>query len=85
MRHKELTAALDCLTRVLADPRVELTYRENLLKGRRELEKIRRSGKLDRNRVFLAVKLISESLYQEVKASSFTNSPVITRGNAIGE
>lgn len=62
MRSTELTAALAGLQRVLADPRVGPVHEERLQKGKKELEKIRRSGKIDHRRLFRIVSLITETL-----------------------
>jgi hypothetical protein len=64
MKSRELTATIAILRRLLADPRLETAYRENLRKGLRELEDIRRSGKLDRKKVFRAISLISSTLVE---------------------
>ena len=62
MRIKELQAVLDILRRVLARPELGPVSRGDLLKAERELKKLRRSGKLDRRRIFRATKLIAEAL-----------------------
>jgi len=63
MKVKELTVTLAYLQRVLTDPRLEPAHRERLRKGRRELERLRRSGKLDR-KVFRATELITATLVE---------------------
>lgn len=70
MRSTELTATLASLKRVLADPRVGPVHEERLQKGRRELEKIGRSGRIDLRRVFRAVSLIAETLVEVVEDQS---------------
>jgi hypothetical protein len=64
MKNKELTAALGRLHQVLADPRLGTAHRENLRKGVKELEKVKRSGKLDQRKVFRAISLISRALVE---------------------
>jgi hypothetical protein len=64
MRSKDLTATIRSLRRVLADPRLVHTQRERLRKSEKELEKLRRSGKLDRQRLFLATSLITDMLVE---------------------
>ena len=64
MNKKELTVSLALLTRVLADPRLEPAQRERLRKGRCELEKLGKSGKTDRARVFRATFLITSALVE---------------------
>jgi len=76
MKSKELTATLGYLRRVLADPRLETAHREKLQKGQRELEKIRRSGKLDHQKVFRATSLISSAL-----VDMLTDSEIPTHSN----
>ena len=69
MKVKDLTATLACLRLVLADPRLDDARREKLLKGKRELEGVQRSGKLNRSKVFRATRLIA-STFAEVLADS---------------
>jgi hypothetical protein len=66
MKVKELAATLACLQRVMADPRLEPAQWEKLRKSFRELENVRRSGKLDRFKVFRATLLISSTLLEIV-------------------
>jgi hypothetical protein len=63
MKDKELIATIVALQRVLANPRLE-AHQESLQKGLKELEKIRRSGKLDRRKVFRATSLITRTLVE---------------------
>jgi hypothetical protein len=64
MRSKDLTATIRSLRRVLADPRLVHTQREKLRKSERELEKLRRSGRIDRSKLFLATSLITDALVE---------------------
>ena len=59
---KGLTETLAALERVSSDPRLEPAHRERLQKAKRELRRIRRSGKLDRREVFRVTALISATL-----------------------
>jgi hypothetical protein len=82
MRVKVLTATLAYLQRALADPRLEPAQREKLRKGAKELERLRRSGKLDRSRVFRATMLISSTLVEVLslpKAPTQTEAQVAAR------
>ena len=62
MKTKELLQAIRHLQRFLADPRVGADNRKALQAAERELKRIRRSGKLDKRRIFRATALISETL-----------------------
>lgn len=62
MYSKELTAVLALLQRLMAEPGLEPARRERLRKGRRELKKVKQSGKLDQARVFRATFIITSTL-----------------------
>ena len=64
MKNKDLTAILALLQQVSADPRLESVQREKLRKGRRELEKARRSGKPDHRTFFRATWMITSALVE---------------------
>lgn len=66
MATKELKAALRQITAVLTDLRVKPGQRDRLLKARRELEKIARSGKVDQRRLGRIVRLIAMVLLEIV-------------------
>ena len=66
MRSKELTAILAILQRLLAEPGLEPAHREWLRKGRRELKKLKQSGKVDPARVFRAVYMITSALAESL-------------------
>lgn len=68
MYSKELSATLALLQRVLADPGLEPVRRERLRKGRRELKKVKQSGKLDQARVFRATFIITSTLVEMLPA-----------------
>lgn len=74
MKNKELTATLVYLKRLLADPRLDAACREKLRKGQRELEEVKRSGKLDRRKVFRATSLITSTLVEKLLDSEFSPS-----------
>lgn len=74
MGSKYLTAALAALGRVLADPRVGFAHRSRLLKAKRELEKIRQAGKLDRDKVFRATELIATVLCEVVSEQAVADA-----------
>lgn len=69
MRNKWLDAALAALRRMSADPSRESARWERLRKEVRELEKIRRSGKVDYDRLFRVVAVISEELVESTRTS----------------
>jgi len=82
MRVKVLTATLAYLQRAMADPRLETAQWEKLRKGAKELERVRRSGKLDRSRVFRATMLISETLVETLslpQGPTQTEAPIAAR------
>lgn len=54
----ELKQALRMISKVLGDPRLKLDQRDQLLRAKRELDAIARSGKLEKRRVFLAVEIV---------------------------
>lgn len=67
MRCKELNAARQSLTKVLADPRSGPGQRQRLERAKRELDVVARSGKLDRDRVFRATELIAAVLLEQLQ------------------
>jgi hypothetical protein len=67
---KELSATLAHLKRALQNPRLGDAQRERLRKGLRELERQKRGGKLDREKVFRATELISAVLLEVLAAST---------------
>ena len=69
MNTHELTPSLALLTRVLADPRLEPAQRERLRKGRCELEKLGKSGKPDRAKVFRTTFLITSTLVEALSGT----------------
>ena len=62
MKSKELKQALCLIKRVSADSSMGTVQRDQLLLATRELEAIARSGKLERERLFLAVELVATVL-----------------------
>lgn len=64
MAMKELKEVTRMITKLLTDPRVDVGQRDQLRSARRELAKLAKSGKLERRRVFLAVKKISRVLLE---------------------
>ncbi len=55
------------ISKVLTDPRIGPDLRDRLQKARRELEKVARSGKVDRRQVFRAVELVATVLQEIVE------------------
>ena len=68
MKTKELEEALRLVAKVYSDPRVRSDQRDQLLKARRELEGVARSGKLEKRKLFRAVELIASVLLAIVDA-----------------
>ncbi|TAK81426.1 MAG: hypothetical protein EPO20_25360 [Betaproteobacteria bacterium] len=66
MKHEELKEALRLLAKVLTDPKLGPDQGQRLQRAKRELEVVGRSGKLDRERVFRAVRNIAEILLEIV-------------------
>ena len=62
MKSKDLNAARRLITKVLAQPSIGPGQRDELRKAKRELDKIARSGKLDRDRIFRVTETISAVL-----------------------
>ena len=68
MRNNELNAARRLITKVLANPKVGPGQRDELQKAKRELNKIARSGKLDKDRIFRATEKIAAVLLEVMEA-----------------
>jgi hypothetical protein len=66
MKHAELNEALRMLSKVLNEPRLGHDQGQRLQKAKRELEAVARSGKLERERVFRAVRSVAEVLLELV-------------------
>jgi len=70
VKHEELKEALRTLTKVLTNPSLGPDQGQRLQRAKRELEAVARSGKLDRERVFRAVRNMSEILLELVKVDA---------------
>ena len=70
VKSTELNQALDLLTKVLADPRLEPHQGKQLLCAKRELMNVLRSGKLEKRKVFLAVETIAAALLEAVQRNA---------------
>lgn len=64
-----LSFVLATLKRVRKDPRMEHVHREHLRKAQREFEILGRSGKLDKDRLFRAAKLLCDALSAALEAA----------------
>lgn len=64
MRTRELNAARRLITKVCAKPGMGPDQRDRLRKAKRELDKVARSGKLERDRVFRAAELVCAALLE---------------------
>jgi len=62
MAKQELKEASRAISVVLNDPRVGQDQRDQLLKARRELERIARSGKVDKRRIYRIAEIIAKVL-----------------------
>lgn len=67
MRNNELNAARRLITKVLANPKVRPGQRDELQKAKRELDKVARSGKLDKDRIFRATEKIAAVLLEVIE------------------
>ena len=67
MKTKELIAARRIITKVLANTRLGPGQRDELRKAKRELDKIARSGKLDKDRIFRVTEMISAVLLDVIE------------------
>jgi hypothetical protein len=67
MAKQELKEASRAISVVLNDPRVGQDQRDQLLKARRELERIARSGKVDKRRIYRIAEIIAKVLEDVVK------------------
>ena len=74
MKNEELKKALRQINAVLIDPRFGSDGRDQLQKAKRELEAVARSGKLDRDRIFRTVGIVSTVLLTVVEASAIPKS-----------
>lgn len=59
MKYEALEETLRLVTKVLNDPRVEPGQRDQLERAKRELMAIARSGKLERQRIFRATRIVA--------------------------
>lgn len=62
MKIRALSESLRMVSKVISDPSIGSDQRDQLLKAKRELEKLARSGKLDERKVFRAVELVTSVL-----------------------
>ena len=67
MKSKELKETLRLIAKVSNDPRLGPGQRDQLLKVKRELEKIAQSGKLDPDRIFRCVEVVTTVLLHLVE------------------
>lgn len=72
MKSKELDAARRLITKVLANTRIGPGQQDELRKAKRELDKIARSGKLDRDRIFRVTEMISAVLLDLIESDDAT-------------
>ncbi len=67
MKTNELNAARRLITKVLAKPSIGPGQRDELRKAKRELDKIARSGKLEKDRIFRATERIAAVLLEVIE------------------
>jgi len=72
VNRKALKAALRGITAVLNEPRLDPGQRDQLLKARRVLGAVGRSGKLDGRKVFRSVEIVTNVLLQVVEKDANT-------------
>ena len=60
MNHEALNDALRLVTKMLSNSRLEHGQRDQLERAKRELTNIAGSGKLDRDKLFRAVRMIAK-------------------------
>ena len=63
MRSKELDVAIALVTRMVTSWGSESVHEGQLRQALRELKALRKGGKIDRERVFMVAKLLSEVLH----------------------
>ena len=68
MKSHELIAARRSITKVLANTRLGPGQRDELRKAKRALDKIARSGKLDKDRIFRVTETISAVLLDVIES-----------------
>jgi hypothetical protein len=67
MQNHELKQALRLITKVLTDSRIGPDQGDKLRRAKRELMTVARSGKLDGNHVFRAVKIVATVLLELIE------------------
>lgn len=70
VKTKELTETLRLIKRVLSDPRLEPDGGDQLRRAARELETVERSGKLERDKIFRAIRIVATVLSDLVKSDA---------------
>lgn len=69
MKNEELKNALRLITKVQSDPRVGADLGDRLMKAKRELETVARSGKSERLRLCLAIESVADVMLQIVEST----------------
>lgn len=67
MASREPKKAARAITSLLTDPRVGQDQRDQLLKARRALERLARSGKMDKRKVYRVVEVVARIALDIVK------------------
>lgn len=67
MKTRALNEALRMVGKVCSDPRIDPDLRDQLLKTKRGLKNVSRSGRLDEKRIFLAVESMASVLLRVVE------------------
>ena len=62
MKTQELNEARRLITKVLSNPGIGTDQRDELKRTRRELDKIARTGKLDRERIYRVIEKVAAIL-----------------------
>lgn len=68
MKSTELNAARRLITKVLAQPNVGPGQRDELRKAKRELDKIAKSGKLQKDRIFRVTEAVCRILLEVLES-----------------
>jgi hypothetical protein len=67
MKKEMKRQALRMITRVSANPSLEPGQRDQLLRARRELERVMTSGKVDQHKLYRAVEAVAVALQQIIE------------------
>jgi hypothetical protein len=72
MKTQELNEARRLITKVLSNPGIETDQQDELRRAKRELDKIARTGKLDRYRIYRVIEKVAAILLDVIDAEDTT-------------